>query len=85
MLTGEQIRAARGLLGWGQADLAAKSGIGLTTIRRLEARDGIVSGTVGTAMRIQRALEEGGVLFLGEDGELGAGVRLAKPRQLSLL
>jgi hypothetical protein len=51
----------------------------------LEARDGIVSGTVGTAMRIQRALEEGGVLFLGEDGELGAGVRLAKPRQLSLL
>jgi hypothetical protein len=58
---------------------------GLTTIRRLEARDGVISGTIGTALRIQRALEAGGVLFLGEDQDVGAGVRLAKPRQLSLL
>jgi hypothetical protein len=54
-------------------------------VRRLEARDSIASGIVGTVMRIQRPLEEDGVLFLGEHEELGAGVRLAKPHKLSLL
>ena len=80
MLTGEQIRAARGLLGWGQAELAAKSEIGLTTIRRLEARDGSCRGPLaqpcGSSAPLRRAAS-----FSREDQELGAGVRLAKPRQ----
>ena len=40
MLTIRQIKAARALLGWSQADLARHSGISEPTIARLEAVDG---------------------------------------------
>ena len=32
----EQLRAARGLLGWSQSDLAARAGLSLPTVKRLE-------------------------------------------------
>jgi transcriptional regulator with XRE-family HTH domain len=38
MITPEQSRAARGLLGWTQQDLANKAGIGIVTVHQLEAR-----------------------------------------------
>ena len=37
MITAEQCRAARALLDWGQAELAEKAGVGIVTIRQLEA------------------------------------------------
>jgi len=76
ILHGEQIRAARGLLGWSQADLSEKAGVGLTTIRRFEGRSGPVSGTVDTVVRIKDALQSGGVIFLDQDAAGGIGVRL---------
>jgi transcriptional regulator with XRE-family HTH domain len=76
MLHAAQIRAARALLGWRQEDLAQASGIGLATIARLEQGEGLVRSTVTTVVKIQRALEAAGVMFIAEDGTAGAGVRL---------
>lgn len=78
MISIEQIRAARGLLGWSQTQLADAASRSLPTIKRLEREhDGgaAVSGDVREA--VQRALEKAGVEFIPENGG-GAGVRLAK-------
>jgi transcriptional regulator with XRE-family HTH domain len=71
-----QIRAARGLVGWSQADLAEQSGLSRATINRAET--GAASADALAAM--QAALEKAGVLFLEENGD-GAGVRLRKRRR----
>ena len=78
MISIEQIRAARGLLGWSQTDLAKAAGRSLPTIKRLEREsdDGsAVSEDVRDAVRA--ALEKAGVEFIPENGG-GAGVRLAR-------
>ena len=81
MISVEQIRAARGLLGWSQTQLAEAAGRSLPTIKRLEREDGEgpnVSDEV--RMAVQSALEMAGVEFIPENGG-GAGVRLAKRRK----
>ncbi len=77
VLLSEQIRAARVLLGWGQAELAMHSGIGIATLKRLEASRGMIGGTIATGMQVKAALETAGIEFLGGPGE-GPGVRLWK-------
>jgi transcriptional regulator with XRE-family HTH domain len=77
----EQIRAARGLLGWSQTELAEAAGRSLPTIKRLEREDGdgpTVSDDVRGA--VQKALEKAGVEFIAENGG-GAGVRLSKRKK----
>ena len=78
MISIEQIRAARGLLGWTQTELAEAAGRSLPTIKRLE-REGEEGPSVSDDVReaVQRALEKVGVEFIPENGG-GAGVRLAK-------
>ena len=78
MIFVEQIRAARGLLGWSQTQLAEAAGRSLPTIKRLEREDQEgpnVSDEVRLA--VQSALEKAGVEFIPENGG-GAGLRLAK-------
>ena len=75
MLTGAQIRAARALLAWNQADLAAATGLALSTIRRLEAESGVLQSNVATLVKIKDALTTGGVEFIDGNGG-GPGVRL---------
>lgn len=70
--TGKQITAARGLLGWSQAELAEAAGVAEMTIRRFE------SGPVNqlrkkTLEKIQGALEAQGIEFTNGTGR---GVRL---------
>jgi transcriptional regulator with XRE-family HTH domain len=78
MLTIEQLRAARGLLGWSQSKLAARAGLSLPTVKRVEADLGPrVSDEARNKLR--RALEAAGVDFIDENGG-GPGVRLAKRR-----
>jgi transcriptional regulator with XRE-family HTH domain len=72
-----QIKAARALLGWSQADLAKHSGISEPTVKRLEAAEGEVGGRAKTGDSLVSALEQAGVEFIPENGG-GAGVRLAK-------
>jgi transcriptional regulator with XRE-family HTH domain len=78
MISVEQIRAARGLLGWSQSQLAEAARRSLPTIKRLEREDGegpAVSDDVRLA--VKSALEKAGVEFIPENGG-GAGVRLRK-------
>ena len=72
-MTREQSRAARGLLGWTQDDLAKKSRVSVTTIRNFER--GASQPIAVTLEAMQRALEAGGVNFIAENGG-GLGVRL---------
>lgn len=72
----EQLRAARALLGWSQTQLAAKAGLSLPTVKRVERAGG---PRVSDAARyaLKAALEGGGIEFIHENGG-GPGVRLRK-------
>jgi transcriptional regulator with XRE-family HTH domain len=76
MVTPAQCRAARGLLGWSQQVLAERAGIGIVTVRQLEA--GAHEPRRATIEVVRRCFETGGVEFIAENGG-GAGVRLRKP------
>jgi transcriptional regulator with XRE-family HTH domain len=75
MVTSAQCRAARGLLNWSQRDLADQAGIGIVTVRQLEA--GVNVPRRATLEVVRRAFETFGVEFIDEDGG-GPGVRLRK-------
>ena len=77
MLHSAQLRAARALLDWRQADLARLSGVGIATIQRIEKGQGPIMGHVSTQLRLRQALEEAGVRFIDTDREGGIGARLA--------
>ena len=61
-----QIKAARGLLGWSGQDLANASGVGLSTLRRLESGSGSVQTNVSTVVALAAALEQAGIEFTGD-------------------
>ena len=73
MITAAQCRAARGLLDWTQQNLADRAGVGIVTVRQVEA--GISEPRKATLEVIKRAFEDSGVEFLEENGG-GPGVRL---------
>ncbi len=77
MISIRQIKAARALLGWSQADLAKHSGVSEPTIARLESAEGKLGGREETADKIQTAIEAAGITFIDENGG-GRGVRLRK-------
>ena len=77
MLSSAQIRAARALLRWSATDLAAASGVSLSTIRRAELTADQTSMTGANDTAIRRVLEAAGVEFIDENGG-GAGVRLKR-------
>lgn len=79
-ISGNQIRAARALIGMEQKDLADKAGVAIGTIRNMEGA-GLkpVGGRTDTLNAVVDALKFAGVLFVPENGE-GAGVRLRKAR-----
>lgn len=62
MITGEQVKTARELLGWTRERLAGESGLSRATISAYEHRDARQSELVVGA--IQDALEYGGVEFV---------------------
>ncbi len=68
-----QLRAARGLIGWSQTDLAGAAKVGRATIADFET--GKRDPYPRTIEQLQRALEAAGVEFIPENGG-GAGVRL---------
>lgn len=63
LITGTQIKLARVVLNWSNADLATQSGTGTTTIKKLEnAGEKIPSSRVDTILKIKEALESEMVL-----------------------
>jgi transcriptional regulator with XRE-family HTH domain len=79
MITSQQLRAARALLGIDQRELAERAGLSLPTIQRMEASDGQVRGIIDTLVKVIAALEAAGIELIGENmpstGQ-GRGVRL---------
>jgi hypothetical protein len=45
--------------------LAERAGIGIATIRRIELMEGVPTGNIRTLEALKKALEEGGVEFIG--------------------
>jgi transcriptional regulator with XRE-family HTH domain len=75
----EQIRAARGLLGWSQSELARRAGLSLPTVKRFETQSDIRVST-DAKIKLQDALEAAGIVFIEENGG-GPGVRLRKAQR----
>ena len=75
MITGRQLKAARALVGWEQTDLAKKSGVAISTVRRMESFDGEIGARTSTLSQIMRAFARAGIVFLNDDEP---GVRLKK-------
>lgn len=68
-ITTAQIRGARGILNWSQADLAERTGISATSIGSIE--NGVSTPRASTLASIQNAFENVGIEFTP-----GSGVRL---------
>jgi len=79
VITSQQMRAARALLGIDQRRLAELAGLSLPTIQRMEASEGQVRGVVDTLVKVISALEAAGIELIGENAPsmgAGRGVRL---------
>ena len=75
--TGNQLRAARALLGIDQAELAKRAGVDINTVRNLEGKGAEpLGGRVDTLRKVQSTLESAGIEFLNHGQP---GVRLVKP------
>jgi predicted transcriptional regulator len=75
MITRELIRAARGLLGWAQGDLAKAAGLKLDQIKNIER--GSLDPRASMLAQIEEAFRQNGVIFLDRDDVRpgGPGVR----------
>ena len=79
MIGAEQMRAARGLITWSQSRLAEACGLAVSTIKRMEGADSTLKSSVENVLKVQRALEDAGVVFIDQNEESGPGVRLKDP------
>jgi transcriptional regulator with XRE-family HTH domain len=68
MITGDQVRAARKLLGWSQLTLALEAGSTAATVAGFET--GEVRTLDGTISAIQRALNGAGIEFTEKGAKL---------------
>ena len=81
MVTSEQIKMARAALGWSVEKLANESAVGVRTIHRIEAQDGLPKATAGNLKLLRETLQAAGIEFIGDAGD-GPGARLwPKPNQ----
>jgi transcriptional regulator with XRE-family HTH domain len=78
MLTPGQCRAARGLIGWNQQELADRAHIGIVTVHQFES--GLSQPRRITLEVIRRAFEAAGLEFIDGNGG-GPGVRWRKPSE----
>ncbi len=84
MITGQQMKAARALLGIDQRTLAELAGLSLPTIQRMEASGGTVRGIVESLIKVVEALDRAGIELIGDNQPsqfFGRGVRLKEPEQ----
>jgi predicted transcriptional regulator len=79
-LTSEQIRGARAMLRIEQKELAARAGVSVETIKRIEGKLGPAPAYASTISAIRAALETAGVVFIPQNGG-GPGVRLSTPME----
>jgi transcriptional regulator with XRE-family HTH domain len=77
MLTPAQMRAARGLLGWSQRELAIRAGLPLGTIKNIER--GASDPRASTLAAIEKAFIDARIILMepGDVRDGGQGVRWA--------
>jgi transcriptional regulator with XRE-family HTH domain len=78
MMSVDQCRAGRALLGWSAQALADAARVGVATVRRYETDNPMNAASIAA---IEAALVAAGLTFLsdGETSTGGAGVRLTDP------
>ncbi len=81
MMFTEQVKAARALLHWDQQQLSDSAELAISTIKKLEAKPGPITGNANTVWKLQKALEDAGIVFINEDDSGGPGVRLRQRLQ----
>ena len=74
MLIGLQIRCGRFALRWSVKDLAGRSRVSISTIKRIEIEDGIPHPTAANLAALKAALEPEGIEFIGTPDD-GPGIR----------
>ena len=75
MITGAQIRMARGYLRWSAKELGNRAGVAESTIKRMEQDEGFPVARGANIEAVYKALRDAGIVFLAENGG-GVGVRL---------
>ena len=76
MITGAQIRMARGYSKQSVKQLAEASGVGESTIKRMELSEGPPASSGANLAKVKSALEAQGMQFL-EGGHVAAGPGVA--------
>jgi transcriptional regulator with XRE-family HTH domain len=71
-MTPEQTRAARGWLGWSQAELAKRAGVGVSTVQDFER--GLRLPIANNIAAIRRAIEDAGISLLFDEGGSAVGI-----------
>lgn len=74
-LTSQQLRSARFALRWTVQDLADRSKVSISTIKRIEAVDGLPQATAANVAALANTLEAAGIEFIGTP-EDGPGIRI---------
>ena len=77
MITPAQIRAARAILQWRQADLAREAGVSDITIKNIER--GVSDPRASTLGAIEGAFEKAGVTFVQDIATGSTGVMFRTP------
>jgi DNA-binding XRE family transcriptional regulator len=80
-VTGRLLAAARALTGINREDFAAAVGVTPETITSMEANGSAWLHSPSDADAVCRAFDKFGVVLLGEEDGMGAGVRLKFTRQ----
>jgi len=70
-ITSMQLRAARALVGWTARDLALRAEVHISTVQRMEKRNGPVRGHVATLDAVIGVLHDRGIEFISEAGRMG--------------
>lgn len=79
IITGPQVRAARALIEWPRDKVAQRAGISLDALKAFER--GKIDPGEEARRALQAALEQGGAVFIDENGDEGRGVRLKWTRK----
>jgi transcriptional regulator with XRE-family HTH domain len=80
MLTSEASRAARGLLGWSQSELARKAGVGFMTVSQFENGRAAYKSTLA---KLAATFEAHGVELIADPEKTGAVLLYARQRSAS--
>jgi transcriptional regulator with XRE-family HTH domain len=77
VITGAQIRAARGFLTWDRRDLAKKATVSIYAVERIERGAGISDAAMAKGLAaIKAALENEGIEFIDDADAPGVRLRL---------